>query len=318
MGLGHVHIDYTPYTVLVIGDVMVDIYIEAEEFADVDDSVEKWIYNPGERWSLGGAGNLVANFRALGAAVDFYTLAGEDDLSEWIYEECRDIGVDPYMSLGGMESRTNMRLRYIVDDKGIFGTAYDNKREPEDWELENLEDYIVDNKLDGIIFSDYNAGVCSQECIQRIMMLANEREIPVFVDPMYENFWEYKGATIFKPNWKEATTAMSGLGFETYEWWKAADTIRRNLACRYVVLTQGSSGLGVSKENFQIFPAHEVKVVDPCGAGDSTMAVLCMEYLRTGDIFKAAELANWAGACTVQKAGTGVITIAELESEIKP
>ena len=59
------------------------------------------------------------------------------------------------------------------------------------------------NDLDGIILQDYNKGVLTESLITKIVDEANEKNKLITVDPKFDNFWNYKNVTVFKPNLKE-------------------------------------------------------------------------------------------------------------------
>jgi len=181
---------------------------------------------------------------------------------------------------------------------------------------ENIIDHTGSwlSTFDAVIFSDYNKGVCSKPIIGAVMEMCKHGNTPVFVDPKFDNFWEYEGATIFKPNMSEFLHCFGQCFSPMKTLNEEIDEARRCLGCPHVVVTNGSDGLYTNNDMQRLhFDGHEVKVVDVCGAGDAVMAVLSLEYLRTGDIFKAAELANWAGALAVQQHGTATITTKDLE-----
>jgi len=59
-----------------------------------------------------------------------------------------------------------------------------------------------------VLFEDYNKGVLTAEVIRQIMAVARKRRKIVTVDPKFKNFFEFKGATVMKPNLKEAIEAL--------------------------------------------------------------------------------------------------------------
>ena len=59
------------------------------------------------------------------------------------------------------------------------------------------------NNADVIIFQDYNKGVLTKDVIKSLIKYAKIKKIPILADPKKENYWEYKGVNIFKPNIKE-------------------------------------------------------------------------------------------------------------------
>ena len=62
------------------------------------------------------------------------------------------------------------------------------------------------------------------------------------------------------------------------------------------------------------FLPQVVKVFDVCGAGDTFMAALVYEFLRTKDMRKAIELANKAAAISVTHPGAYYLTGSDINS----
>ncbi len=71
--------------------------------------------------------------------------------------------------------------------------------------------------------------------------------------------------------------------------------------CGMVLLTLGSEGcIAATPDARQRIPARKVKAVDATGAGDTFDGSFLAEYLRTGDVFRAATYANAAAALATQ------------------
>jgi len=61
------------------------------------------------------------------------------------------------------------------------------------------------------------------------------------------------------------------------------------------------------------YPAVEIAVTDVCGAGDTFLAALCYEYLKSQDMDLAIEFAIRASAVTVQHIGVYAPTLEEIK-----
>jgi len=61
---------------------------------------------------------------------------------------------------------------------------------------------------DALLLEDYNKGTLSPGVIASVMEVAKRRGIPIVVDPKYRQFFEYAGATVFKPNRRELESAL--------------------------------------------------------------------------------------------------------------
>src|SRR6185312_17185849 len=63
-------------------------------------------------------------------------------------------------------------------------------------------------EADALVLEDYNKGVLAPAVIRAAMDAALAKGIPVVVDPKFRNFFEFRGATIFKPNRRELESAV--------------------------------------------------------------------------------------------------------------
>ena len=132
------------------------------------------------------------------------------------------------------------------------------------------------------------------------------------------NFWEYKGASLFKPNRHEAGTAL-GTSIETVEQaFTAAEKIREQLSAGAVLLTLGSKGSvlvqGESEELFHI-PTVARHVFDVSGAGDSVIAVMGLAVCCDMSMHDAARLANLAAAAVCAEPGVYAVKPSDIVRE---
>ena len=73
---------------------------------------------------------------------------------------------------------------------------------------------------------------------------------------------------------------------------------------RKIIHTVGEKGCNFQGENYPV-TRHEIR--DTSGAGDSFMAALVLEFLKTQDIVASIKLANLAASQVVQHRGVGII-----------
>jgi len=189
--------------------------------------------------------------------------------------------------------------------------------------LERIESIIISEKIDCIIFQDYNKGVLTPSVIRRITILAKEKNIPITVDPKKRNFDIYTGVTLFKPNLKELKEGLK-TDFKVDDregLMKAAQLLRSRLDCGYVMTTMSEHGVMISlmdkSEERNIFiPAHLRSVADVSGAGDTVISVasLCVALKRSP--YEIAYISNLAGGLVCEDAGVVPINKDKLLKEI--
>ena len=140
--------------------------------------------------------------------------------------------------------------------------------------------------------------------------------IPLYVDPKKKNFNCYKDCTIFKPNLTEIKEGMNiefnADKIEKIE--KASAELRELLNAKGVLLTLSAKGICINtKNNFTHTPAFKRNIIDVSGAGDTFLAGLVCEYLRSQSLDKAIQFANRCARVVVQKPNVAFVTAEELD-----
>lgn len=152
--------------------------------------------------------------------------------------------------------------------------------------VENLTKDLVSD-FDIIIISDYNKGFLLEEDIKFIC----ENHPLVFIDTK-KIIGDYcKDSAYIKINKDEYDA--SKFFIQNSEW-----------AIKKVITTLG--GKGCRLEN-KIYPVEKVEIKDLCGAGDTFLAALCVDYLSSRNIDKAIEFANRCATEVVQKKGVNIV-----------
>jgi D-beta-D-heptose 7-phosphate kinase/D-beta-D-heptose 1-phosphate adenosyltransferase len=148
-------------------------------------------------------------------------------------------------------------------------------------------DTAIPKVYDAIVVSDYNKGTVSYELIEELI----ETGIPVFVDTKKTDLDRFQGAwvKINELEYSKIKGEPSGL-----------------------IVTRGAKGASVLHHRIEC-PAVKVEVADVTGAGDTFLAALTYEYLRTSDIRNAVVFANRASSITIQHVGVYAPTLEEIE-----
>ncbi len=152
--------------------------------------------------------------------------------------------------------------------------------------ISNLtKDFI--SEFDLIIISDYNKGFLSEDDIRFIC----ENHDLVFIDTK-KSIGEYcKDCAYIKINKNEYAASQKFI--QKSSWAKDK-----------VIVTLGSLGCRLSEKTYSV---DKVEIKDLCGAGDTFMAGLCVNYLKTKDIDKSIIFANECATQVVQLKGVNTI-----------
>jgi D-beta-D-heptose 7-phosphate kinase/D-beta-D-heptose 1-phosphate adenosyltransferase len=169
----------------------------------------------------------------------------------------------------------------------------------------------IDN-ADTVVFEDYNKGVLTPVLITPTLKHANQRGIPVVVDPKYRNFFAYAGATIFKPNRRELESALgAAVDIEHPE---ALPEALKRLGVEHILLTLGEAGMALIAADGEVgrVPTTAREVYDVVGAGDTVTAYLATMLASGATPAEAAVIANFAAGVEVAKLGAATVTIDEV------
>ena len=300
--------------VAVIGDLMLDVYLSGTVSRISPEAPVPVVQVEREWWALGGAANVAANVAALGASCEVVGVIGRDAGGAQIESELVQLGARTSGVVVAEGRPTSVKTRVMARSQQVV--RYDREEAGDvDPEVEQqLIEAVRREARDGqvLIVEDYNKGVLTSKVIRAIFEIGREMDIPIVVDPKRLRFFEYGGATLFKPNAKELADALG-------EWLVPDDPAwmertRARLDCRTLLLTLGEEGVALATEGGQFLriPAVARSVYDVSGAGDTVVAVSAVALAAGADEVEAAILANHAAALEVQKAGVATVTPDEI------
>jgi len=171
---------------------------------------------------------------------------------------------------------------------------------------------VAVTSADALVLEDYNKGVLSEPVIRHAIAAAQAKAIPVVVDPKYQNFFAYGGATVFKPNRRELEAAL-GASLDLTHADALVDVVSR-LGVERLLLTLGEHGMALVTPSGTVerIPAVAREVFDVVGAGDTVTAYLATMLAAGASSEEAAVIANVAAGLQVGKAGAAIVSAAEV------
>jgi len=302
--------------VLCIGDVMLDHYIygQVERVSPEAPIPVLWIER--EMKTLGGAGNVLRNLRALGASSSFISVVGNDEAGREIGRlvEAQDgaeahVLVQPYRA-------TTVKTRYIAGNQQLLRADRESAIPLDPYIREDLlrlaRELVADHPV--VIISDYAKGVLTEGVALEIIREAHEAGARVIVDPKGGDPIRYRGADILKPNRRELAHA-TGMPVTTEdEIAAAARALIERCGFNAVLASLGAEGsVLVTADGAVHIQRTEVReVYDVSGAGDTVVATVAAALAASTSVTDAARLANVAGGIVVGKIGTAVVYASEL------
>lgn len=313
-------------TIMIIGDVMLDVYMKGK-VERISPEAPVPIVSVTETFSrLGGAANVAQNLKGLGAKPILCSIIGNDDKSN----ELLSLMSEQNMTTSGIvksdERITTRKVRIISNNAQMLRVDTENTFDLTEKEhsllMTEIKNIINNEKIDGIILQDYNKGVLTENIIKEVVAIANEKNIPVGVDPKKKNFLSYKNVTLFKPNLKEL---REGLGVTVKDEsiddiTNAIDLLHKELNCKYIMTTLSERGVLIKDYDTNTchhIPAHLRKIADVSGAGDTVLSVAMLCLVCKQEAYNIAALSNLAGGLVCEELGAVSINKERLFAESK-
>ncbi len=308
-------------SVMVIGDVMLDRFVYGPVHRISPEAPVPILTVEREVAMPGGAGNVVRNLTALGAAVAFVSVVGDDqagsDLTGLIGGQP---GVEPWLLVQGGRA-TTVKTRYVSQGQQLLRSDREETVAIHPKIAERMMRIAGDTLAATAVavMSDYNKGVLAGDIAAQLIAAAKAAGRPVIVDPKGPDYSRYAGADIVTPNRRELAEA-TGMAVDT-EAAIVAAAVSLRTAHRFgaVLVTRAEDGMTlVNDAGVQHFPAEAADVYDVSGAGDTVVATLAAGIAGGLDIAVAARLANIAAGIVVGKVGTAVAREEDLLSALSP
>ena len=313
-------LSFKDVSALVIGDIMLDIFLYGKSHRLSPEAPVPIVVVDHDSKVLGGAGNVASNLKSLGAHVDICGFVGEDvnDIRDLL--GAADISAGNLILCKDMSTITKTRIvsngQHLVRfDKEVQFNNLDAVKELED-RIKKLSERVYDF----VIISDYNKGVISQ----RTMDIIKEsfKSVPIFVDPRPKNVNLYKGVFCITPNLHEAQTILNT---DSYDVEHLAKNIKQMLNLKCVVITLSEKGLFLlGDEDSQHINSYQIQTeqerlhrLDVSGAGDTLIGTFAACLSSGHSISESAFIGNVAAAIVVNKLGTAICSIEELNRELQ-
>ncbi len=307
--------------VAVVGDMMLDSYFIGNVKRISPEAPVPVIEVDKEIFRFGGAANVAYNLVTLGAKAFPIGLIGSDDNGAILSSLVQEASIDEKGLIIDSSRPTTAKTRVIAESQHVVRIDKESKSRIDKKTEKKIIDYFeqLSDELDAVILQDYNKGVLTKTVIKKIIDIARKKNLIITVDPKFENFFEYKNATVFKPNKKETEDAF-GIRIESEQnIWEAGKKLLKKLNAENILLTLGADGIalfGKEVEEERI-PTKARNVADVSGAGDTVISTLTVALCAGANIKQAAYLANFAGGLVCEEVGIVPIETEKLFNAIE-
>ena len=296
--------------VAVVGDVMIDAYLKGKVNRVSPEAPVPVVSLTKHEERLGGAANVALNLVELGAKPVICSCVGDDKDAQMLVDLLRKSNISEAGLVFSKNRMTTVKTRVLGNNQHLLRIDAEQTNaitEQEEAELISKVKSLMEEGIDVLIFEDYNKGVLTERVISELITLAKQNGVITTVDPKKDNFFTYKGVTLFKPNLKELTEG-TGVIFSYVnepEKLKTAVALLENKLdndISFVTLSEH----GVYIKNHQAehhFPAHIRNISDVSGAGDTVISVASLCLAAGASLGYVAAIANIAGGLVCEESG---------------
>jgi len=309
---------FTEKNILVIGDLLLDAYfwgiterISPEAPVPIVE-VDRTNYNPG------GAGNVALNLAELGSKVSILSVIGSDTNGDTLLSQLKKAKIDGSQIIRLNNYQTPIKTRVIAQDQQVLRIDQEENCIDSKLILSIIEKSLLENitKIDGLVLADYNKGLLLKDIINIVLNIADKFSVPVYVDPKWDNFFEYKNVHFFKPNISEFQKAI-GNDYQESDFIKYGTQMREKLNTDILLVTKGSEEAVVfTKDGNDSIPTNAQSVHDVSGAGDTVISVFTLADLCGANAYESANIANIAASTVCTQVGVVPIKIDDLKSKL--
>ncbi len=308
--------------VLCIGDVMLDRFVYGDVERISPEAPVPVCRVESETAMLGGAGNVVRNLVALGAAADCIAVVGEDAAGAEVaglFDALDGVGA---VMLADPGRPTTVKTRYFSGAQQLLRADRESDAAIPDALADRIFDH-AETALAGagaLVLSDYGKGTLGEALTARLIAAAQAAGRAVIVDPKGDDYSRYRGATLVTPNRRELAVASAMSTGNDEQVAAAARHIIETCGIAGVLVTRGADGMTlVTADGAEAhhLPSEAREVFDVSGAGDTVVAAIAAALGAGLELDAAVQLANAAAGIVVGKIGTAVAHAADVVDAVR-
>ena len=312
--------------VAVLGDLIIDNYIFCQPIGMSQEDNSLVVKESNETKFIGGAGIVALHAEGLGAKVDFFSVAGNDDELKFAKRKLNTKRLKSYIFTDNQRP-TTLKKRFKFEDQTMFRSSklYQNSisKEIQNKVIKKITEKI--NKYDLIVFSDFNYGFVTQNIVDKITQLGKKKRIVMVADSQSSsqdgNISRFKDMNLITPTEREARLACrnneDGLIVLTSK-------LREECRAKNIIIKLGPLGMIIDVTNSKkdVHETDEIPILnrfpkDVVGAGDSLLILTALSLATGASPWEAAFLGSIASGIQVGKNGNIPLSLKEIHSNIK-
>ena len=302
--------------VAVLGDCMLDRYLWGHVERISPEAPVPVVEVERESSALGGAANVAANLRALGAAPLLLGVVGEDDDGRRLREAFAARGLDTRGVVTDASRPTTVKTRIVAHAQQVVRADRESRADVSGTARERLL-ALVERDLpgcEGLVVSDYGKGVIHPALLEPALGAARRAGFAVSVDPKEAHIDAYRGVSILTPNQHEAGWAQGRRVTDEASLLEVGWGLQRRLDAAAVLVTRGPEGMSLFERGgrYTCLPTLAREVYDVTGAGDTVVSVVALALAAGADFPSACTRANHAAGLVIREVGTATCSPAQL------
>jgi len=307
--------------VLVIGDLMLDRYLNGTMSRISPEAPAPLIDITSESFRLGGAANAINNICTLGGNVLAVGVVGDDWFGKRLIGLLKQENVETTCVIEIKERPTTVKTRVIAGQHQIIRLDRECKDPVNDELCQSILDFINKNveRVDAILISDYNKGVITNKLLKGSIEIAKKFKKPIIVYPKVEHFLDYKGVTVVITDLEKAVSVTGIRQINETSIRNMGQWLLTHLECEFVLLTREKEGLSLFERNGSVthIPSIADEVRNVTGTVDTVASIISLS-LASGisNIINSTHLANIAIGIVVGKREAAAVTPDELKRKI--
>ncbi|HIN75940.1 MAG TPA: ADP-heptose synthase [Rhodospirillales bacterium] len=310
---------------LVIGDLIVDRYIDCEPIGMSSEDPSLVVSPLLTQTFVGGAGIVAAHSASLGGETHFISVCGDDEDAEYARNRLEKSRVKA-SCITDLGRPTTSKTRYRADGQTML--RVNNLRDHE------ISNHIADqmlgltldllSEIDLLILSDFSYGVFTNDLIAKVTHASRQQNIIIVADSQsssqFGDIGRFTDVTLITPTEKEARLAVKDKRGGLV---KVAEELQSLVNARDVVLTLGSEGAFLRAKTREVnmgqddrIPALNRDPKDVAGAGDAFLVGSALSTAMGVTIWEAAYVGSMAAACQIGRIGNIPLRVEEMVNEL--
>ena len=291
--------------ILIIGDIMVDIYKYGQLNRLSKEVKKKYIFDTEkEELKLGGAGNLWSNLKGFYVGADLCGYVGYDIFGDYILKQLDNKDYIIRSSYPSIQ-----KCRYYVNNKQVFRSDKEEKivlSQNVYSKLflsikENIDNYSL------VFISDYKKGFCEANFISKIIDLCNDKNIPIYVDSKDIAITKYSKCNLLKLNQFEFYNVFGFKYKQNKNYNKKIYQFLKDNQINFLLISLGKNGVVLySDKSYYHSKVKKIKIADVVGAGDCLDAAISVCKINKISEIDSLSFINKCASYSVTKIGTNV------------